>query len=401
VVRWAGGGGAERRGQGRAGRGGEAVPAQSARPVVVWAGRGAGGAARRWVRHCGGTEPPDGLTPRRNRGMERAWLVGGGAARAGGVGSGAGARPNSLFAVRASQKEGESRRMRRMYDRDETRRLLKTRFPELLDYTTPRRAGEPRPEMQKQCSGDAEIVDLPQAAEAPARSVSLAEAIASRKSHRKFSREPLSLAELSYLLWATQGLRHTTEKASFRTVPSGGARHPFETYLFVTRVEGLAPGLYRYLPFGHKLCVERRLGAADGSASPTRGERANKRLEERPDNQPDEPLAERPDERLGKRLDEFEQRIDEALLGHHFGSAVDFVWAAVPYRSEWAYAWEALRLVLLDAGHVCAHLYLACEDVGCGTCAVGAYDQEKLDALVGLDGREEFAVYAAPVGKVV
>lgn len=89
----------------------------------------------------------------------------------------------------------------------------------------------------------------------------------------------------------------------------------------------------------------------------------------------------------------------EALLKHHFGAAVDFIWTTVPYRCEWSYSWESLRLILLDAGHVCAHLYLACEDVGCGTCAVGAYDQQKLDALIGVDGYGEFAVYAAPVGK--
>ena len=241
------------------------------------------------------------------------------------------------------------------YDPQNTRPMLKTQWPELDREKTHQGQGTPVPEMQKPCRGDA--VPLPEAHRALTHPVALKDAIEARRSHRSFSDEPLSIDELSYLLWATQGVRKHTEKASFRTVPSGGARHPFETYLFVSRVKELKPGLYRYLPFEHALCVER---LTDG----------------------------------------FEEQLDEALLKHHFGGAVDFVWAAVPYRSEWRYAFESLRLILMDAGHVCAHLYLACEDIGCGTCAVGAYDQDKLDALIGLDGENEFAVYAAPVGKI-
>jgi nitroreductase len=53
----------------------------------------------------------------------------------------------------------------------------------------------------------------------------------------------------------------------------------------------------------------------------------------------------------------------------------------------------------LDAGHVCQNLYLAAEAIGCGACAVGAYDQGALDALLRLDGEEEFVLYLAPVGR--
>lgn len=61
--------------------------------------------------------------------------------------------------------------------------------------------------------------------------------------------------------------------------------------------------------------------------------------------------------------------------------------------------------MLIDAGHMCENLYLACEAIGCGTCAIGAYDQECLDELLGFTGGPsgemdcEFAVYAAPVGR--
>ena len=241
-----------------------------------------------------------------------------------------------------------------MFDPQTTRKLLKTRWSELDRSKTDQGRGRPTPPMQKPCG--AERVALPEPGTTIKHAMAFRDAVACRESRRSFSDEALALDELSYLLWATQGVRKSTAKASFRTVPSGGARHTFETYLFVSRVQGLEPGLYRYLAFDHALCVQ------------------------------------------WQRAD-FEAELDEALLKHHFGAAVDFIWTTVPYRCEWSYSWESLRLILLDAGHVCAHLYLACEDVGCGTCAVGAYDQQKLDALIGVDGYDEFAVYAAPVGK--
>ena len=67
---------------------------------------------------------------------------------------------------------------------------------------------------------------------------------------------------------------------------------------------------------------------------------------------------------------------------------------------EWRYGAAAHKVIALDAGHVCQNLYLACEAIGAGTCAVAAYDQEAIDRLLRLDGEEEFVVYLAPVGKV-
>jgi SagB-type dehydrogenase family enzyme len=210
--------------------------------------------------------------------------------------------------------------------------------------------------MAKPAPAGAEPVQLPDPAETAIDTRPLNELMAARESRRKFSDEPLTLSELSFLLWATQGVRKVGRKASLRIVPSGGARHPFETYLFVSRAEGLEQGLYRYLPFDHALVK----------------------------------VAE---------MQDFDAELDRVMLKHQFGGAVTFVWTAIPYRSEWKYSFEASRLCLLDAGHLCQNLYLACEALGCGTCAVGAYDQEGLDAMLGVDGEDEFTVYAAPVGK--
>ena len=56
--------------------------------------------------------------------------------------------------------------------------------------------------------------------------------------------------------------------------------------------------------------------------------------------------------------------------------------------------------ILLDAGHVGQNLHLACAALGLGTCMIAAYHQESIDALFGIDGREELVVYMAPVGGI-
>ncbi len=58
------------------------------------------------------------------------------------------------------------------------------------------------------------------------------------------------------------------------------------------------------------------------------------------------------------------------------------------------------KVIAIDAGHVCQNLYLACEAIDAGTCAIAAYDQEFADSVLGLDGDEEFTIYMSPVGKV-
>ncbi|WP_372847222.1 SagB/ThcOx family dehydrogenase, partial [Pontiella sp.] len=185
----------------------------------------------------------------------------------------------------------------------------------------------------------------------------LIEVIAQRKSDRKFLPTPLTLEELSFLLWATQGMRDDTNRR--RTAPSAGARHPFETYLIVDKVEGVEPGLYRYLPLDHKLLFLR----ADAH---------------------------------------FPEQVTEACRGQVFcgNSAAVFVWTAIPYRTEWRYDIIAHKMIALDAGHVCQNLYLASTAIGAGTCGIGAYDHKRMDALIGVDGVDEFTVYLAPVGKV-
>lgn len=219
--------------------------------------------------------------------------------------------------------------------------------------------GVPMPPRQKPYLPGARLIDLMAPADLTVGRMPLCEVIERRRSRRRFTREPLTLEELSFLLWATQGVRSTAEKGVlFRTVPSAGARHPFETYLLVNRVTGVEPGLYRYLSLEHQLCLL--------SSDP--------RLVEQID------------------LASFEQYVK--------GAAVAFIWSVIPYRTEWRYGPLSYKAIAMDAGHMCQNLYLASEAIGGGTCAIAAYDQAMIDRILGLDGQDEFVIYMAPVGKV-
>lgn len=244
------------------------------------------------------------------------------------------------------------------------REFLKHNPPpkEMEDVESDQQKKAPPPPLQQPYPEDAELIDLVPPEELSVGKIPLIDVMKSRRSRRQFSNEPLTMEELSFLLWATQGVQKVLENKvnTLRTVPSAGARHPFETYLVINRVKGLHSGLYRYLPLNHKIYL---LFGVDS---------------------------------------EFLQRLTEATQGQSFISrgAVVFVWTIVPYRAEWRYLIWAHKASALDAGHVCQNLYLACEAIGAGTCAVAAYDQKKMDTLLGVDGRDEFTIYLAPVGKI-
>ena len=97
--------------------------------------------------------------------------------------------------------------------------------------------------------------------------------------------------------------------------------------------------------------------------------------------------------RARRRILLLKEEINEICLGQKFvgEGAVVFIWAAVPYRTEWRYSAVAHKDIAMEAGHVCQNLYLAVQAAGCGCCAVGAYDQQLMDQLIGVDGdRVEF-----------
>jgi len=245
----------------------------------------------------------------------------------------------------------------------ERRALLKALGIEHEAWKSDQSKGVPPPPMEKPFPKDSTLFDLVKTEDLSLGGIPLIEVINRRQTHRKYTSDALTLEELSFLLWSTQGVRSVDKESGYtkRVVPSGGSRHPFETYLVVNRVEGIKNGIYRYLPIEHKLLL-----VAEGDFG-------------------------LPD-RLVAACDE------QSFIGR---AAVVFVWAAIPYRTEWSFGVLAYKDIVTDAGHICQNLYLACEAIGAGTCAVNGYNQVAMDALLGVDGENEFTVYLAPVGKVM
>jgi SagB-type dehydrogenase family enzyme len=242
----------------------------------------------------------------------------------------------------------------------DVRDAMKSGLTVETDWVSDQMKGLVMPPSQKACDPACELIPLPKTDPSILKKPDLLACIGDRKSRRKYSAANLTLDELAYLLWATQGVRLALSSGRhYRTVPSAGSRHSFETYLVIQHVEGLKTGVYRYLPFDHQLAY---LFTAE--------------------NLPEKMTA---------------LASDQPFVGN---SAVCFIWSSIPYRMEWRYGLGSERVILMDVGHVCQNLYLAAESIGCGTCGVAAYEQDELDQFLGLDGKDEFVIYLAPVGKV-
>jgi len=246
--------------------------------------------------------------------------------------------------------------------KDKFRFFLKDTVRQTIDfYNTDQNRGIAPPPVEKPFSHEAIRIDLVPVSELHDISgMNVFTAIHNRRSRRAFSPDALTLKELSFLLWATQGIRMAAGPGTaFRTVPSAGCRHAIETYLLLFNVAGIEEGIYRYLPVEHQML-------------------------------------------LISQPAQLSSLITEAALSQEFvgKSAVTFIWTAIPYRMEWRYDLAAHKVIALDAGHVCQNLYIACEAIHAGTCAVAAYNQKLMDGLLGIDGSEEFTIYLAPVGKV-
>ncbi len=178
-----------------------------------------------------------------------------------------------------------------------------------------------------------------------------------RRSIRDYTQTSLTLKELSGLLWATQGITEKSFSPWYRTAPSAGALHPIDTYLVVNRVEGLDLGVYflNVVDFSMKMKKEGNFSLPIARAA-------------------------------------LEQEMARA-------AAVVFVWVAVIERSRQKYRQRAYRYIYLDCGHIAQNLYLAATAMNLGCCGVAAFFDDEVNDLVGVDGREETAIYLATVGK--
>jgi SagB-type dehydrogenase family enzyme len=218
--------------------------------------------------------------------------------------------------------------------------------------------GLPPPLLELGYDETKEVIELPSPKEIKVDSIDLREAIERRRSIRTYADDPLTIEELSWLLWCTQGVKQVVGNINtLRTVPSGGARHPFETYLLVNRVKSLHPGLYRFLAIEHRLA---ELSLEEGLA-----------------------------DKVTKAC--WQQQMVK-------NSAVTFFWVFVPYRSVWRYGDKGYR-TFGEVGFICQNLYLGAEAIRSGVCAIGAYNLDEMHRILGINGDEQFLICCATVGK--
>jgi SagB-type dehydrogenase family enzyme len=182
---------------------------------------------------------------------------------------------------------------------------------------------------------------------------SVEQALFVRRSIREYSKEPLTLAEFSQLLWSCQGI---TSKDGFRTTPSAGAVFPLEIYAVVSHVEDLSPGVYHYLPGLKEHSVE---------------------------------LVKRGS--FGKEVFDLSTKQDFIKT-----VAVNLVMGTVTARMEKQYGDMALRYVLMEMGHAAQNVHLQAESLGLGSVAVGYLNESAVRELLGM---ESDPLYMVSIGR--
>ncbi len=215
------------------------------------------------------------------------------------------------------------------------------------------------PPLQSPYPGNLQKIELPGIKDFKIAKKDLSEAINERQSIRNYLEKPMPLTELSYLLWCTQGVKNVfSDTFTKRTVPSAGSRHPLETYLIINKIKNLTPGIYRYLSLEHSL------------------------------------LKIQEDQQIMNKMVKICN--NQAFVG---SSAVVFIWSADIYRVKWRHGERAYRYIFLDAGHIAQNLYLSAECINCGVCAVSVFFDDEVNSLLSLDGKKQFVIYMATVGK--
>jgi len=183
--------------------------------------------------------------------------------------------------------------------------------------------------------------------------VSVEEALLNRRSVRQYTGEPLTIQEVSQLVWAAQGI---TDPRGLRTAPSAGALYPLELYVVVGDVEDLAVGVYKYRPQEHEL---------------------EKVLE-----------------------GDVRAELADAALGQASvrTAAIDIVISAVYERTTVQYGDRGIRYVHLEAGHAAQNLCLQATAMDLGIVTAGAFTDDQVKEVLNLPENEQ-PLYIIPIGR--
>jgi len=183
--------------------------------------------------------------------------------------------------------------------------------------------------------------------------ITLEEALLNRRSIRSYQDEPLSLEQISQLLWAAQGI--TDYSRGFRTAPSAGATYPLDVYFLSGKVIGLPAGLYHYLPERHELI-----------------------------------LVEEGD----KRQELFQASLRQTSIREAAGV---LIFTAIYKRTTARYGERGFRYVHMETGHAAQNVYLQAVSLGLGTVTIGAFEDKRVKKVLNL-AEEEEPLYLMPVG---
>ena len=184
---------------------------------------------------------------------------------------------------------------------------------------------------------------------------SVEKALLQRRSVRSYKKDPLTVSDISQILWAAQGI---TEKTyGLRTAPSAGALYPLELYLVATNVDELKPGVYKYIPQDHTM---KRISEGD------------------------------------KRIDVSNAALKQDAIEN--SSAIVII-TAIYERTEVKYGKRAERYVHIEVGHVGQNIYLQAVSLGIGTVMIGAFKDEALKKVLGF-AEDEYPLAIMPLGKI-
>jgi SagB-type dehydrogenase family enzyme len=216
-------------------------------------------------------------------------------------------------------------------------------------------------------SSEAEIIQLP-VPQLDSR-ISVEKAISLRRSIRDYADVPLSISEISQILWATQGFTQERKEpprmwnpkyewqGGLRTAPSAGALYPMEIYLLAGNVGGLAKGVYKFIPKNHSL---RRITSLD------------------------------------KRTDLCNAALKQAPIEK---AAAVIVLAGVYERTSFKYGERAERYVHIEVGSIAENVYLQGMTLGIGTVIIGAFKDEEVKNTLLLP-EDEHPLAIMPLGKM-
>lgn len=185
------------------------------------------------------------------------------------------------------------------------------------------------------------------------------EVIINRASRRNIINKPISLMQLSQLLFGMTGITREYPRFAYRTVPSAGGLYPIETYMAVNNLDDLEQGIYHYNIREHAIELI--------------------------------------------KTGNFREKIAAGCLNQRIAAkaCVDFLWTAVVERTKWKYKQRGYRYIYLDAGHIGQNFYLTAQALKLGACSIGAIYDDELNDILDIDGVKETVIYVGVIGKVL